>query len=107
MQKLLLCAASILVCGGFAARQQHDPIIIRQAGRHFSESELTVPRGTQLVFVNDDNVIHNVFSGTEGMTFNLRAQRPGKRSSVTLTHPGDGEIRCAFHPDMRLIVHVR
>jgi plastocyanin len=50
---------------------------IRQKGKVFSESEITVKRGDELLFLNDDNIAHNVLSITAGNRFDLGLLNPG------------------------------
>lgn len=69
-------------------------------------AEVKAKVGDSLTFVNDDTVAHNVFSTAEGHAFNLKIQKPGGRSSVTLDKEGNFEARCAIHPKMILRVTV-
>ena len=80
---------------------------ISQKGKTFSKTALTVHAGDEIVFANDDNVVHNVFSGSAGLAFNLKAQQPGTSASVTLAKSGTAEVRCAFHPTMKLTITVQ
>jgi plastocyanin len=48
-----------------------------------------------------------VYSTAKGSEFNLRAQAPGAKATVTLSGEGVVEVRCAFHPKMKLIVRVK
>lgn len=80
---------------------------VTQSGRTFSVADLEVAIGDEVTFHNDDIITHNVFSMTEGHVFNLEEQTPGTSSTVTFQTAGDIEVRCAFHPDMRMLVHVR
>lgn len=80
-------------------------IEVRQKGQRFSSAEVTVPRGGSVLFVNDDDVMHTVYS-REGR-FTLPAQQPGERSSATFSEVGTYEVRCAIHPGMKLKVRVK
>jgi hypothetical protein len=51
-------------------------------------------------------VTHNIFSASKGHEFNLKAQAPGASASVQVSGDVDIEIRCAFHPRMKLVVTV-
>ena len=77
-----------------------------QSDRTFSKSEITVKVGDQIVFKNDDEVTHNVYSVTPGMGFDLKRQAPGASSTVPLTKEGTTEVQCSIHPKMKLVVHV-
>lgn len=95
---LTVCAVTPL----FAA--DHE---IVQLNRTFSETEITVKLGDNIVFKNDDEVTHNVFSSTPNHEFDLRRQAPGASSTVLFDKEGDVEVQCSIHPKMKLLVHVR
>ena len=79
---------------------------IHQKGRKFSVTDLSVKKGDTLVFVNDDNIAHNVLSTTAGNEFNLRSQPPGTSTPVTFDVAGQFKVICAIHPAMRMTVTV-
>jgi plastocyanin len=79
---------------------------IVQKDRTFSKQEISVKVGDQVVFKNDDEVTHNVYSQTAGMAFDLKRQAPGASSTVPFTKEGTAEVQCSIHPKMKLIVHV-
>jgi plastocyanin len=80
---------------------------IEQKNREFSIAEITVKPGEQIEFCNLDDVTHNVFSKSAVNAFNLKTQKPGSTSTVEFKDVGTTEIRCAIHPAMKLIVHVK
>jgi plastocyanin len=88
---------------GAWALQNHT---VAQKGKAFSVSIVKVGAGDTVVFKNDDQVTHNVFSASKGHEFNLKAQAPGASSSVKVSGDGNIEVRCAFHPRMKLTVTV-
>jgi plastocyanin len=96
---LILLAA--IAMPAFAA--DHE---ISQADKTFSKSEITIKIGDKLIFKNDDEVTHNVYSVTPGMAFDLQRQAPGASSSISFSKEGTSEVRCSIHPKMKLIVHV-
>jgi len=77
-----------------------------QKGRAFSEAAVTIKKGETLVFVNDDNIAHNIMSTTAGNEFNLGSQAPGASSPVTLNSAGEVNVLCAIHPRMKMSVTV-
>jgi plastocyanin len=83
---------------------EHD---IVQKDRAFSQTDLTIKAGDSIVFRNQDEVAHNVFSVSPGMEFDIRRQAPGASSSITFLKPGVAEIRCSIHPKMKLMVTVK
>jgi plastocyanin len=79
---------------------------ITQKGKVFSETNLTIKKGDILVFVNDDNITHNIFSTSSGNTFNLGAQAPGVSTPVKFANAGEVSVLCAIHPRMQMAVKV-
>ena len=100
--RLLPACLLLLTALGAAA----PPIVVSQKDKTFSRSELRMHVGDSLTFTNDDNVSHNVFSSTEGLRFNLKRQQPGISMSVAFGVRGTAQVRCAFHPTMKLVVVV-
>lgn len=101
---MLITASLVAVLAGAAKPVDH---VIGQKDKTFSARTLTVKAGDTIVFRNDDDLTHNVYSTAKGNEFNLRAQSPGTSASVTLSGEGAVEIRCAFHPRMKMVVTVR
>ena len=79
---------------------------IRQKGKVFSESDITVKRGDDLLFLNDDNIAHNVLSITAGNRFDLGLLNPGELRPVKFDSVGDVKVVCAIHPTMKMTVKV-
>ena len=79
---------------------------IRQKGKVFSESEIAVKRGDELLFLNDDNIAHNVLSITSGNRFDLGLLNPGELRPVKFDSVGDVKVICAIHPTMKMTVKV-
>ena len=80
---------------------------ISQADKAFSKSEITIRLGERLIFKNDDEVTHNVYSVTPGMAFDLQRQAPGASSSITFNREGTAEVQCSIHPKMIGVVTVK
>jgi plastocyanin len=79
---------------------------ISQKDKAFSETEVTIKVGDEIVFVNDDSITHNIQSNTAGSTFNLGAQAPGSKTSYTFKTAGEVDVGCVIHPRMKLKVTV-
>ena len=79
---------------------------ISQKGKVFSETEVALKKGETLVFLNDDNIFHNVLSTTPGHVFNLGSIAPGHATPVTFDKAGDIRVICAMHPSMKMLVKV-
>jgi len=103
--RLMTIALVAAFAGGSAVAfaAQHS---IMQKGKTFSESAITIKKGDTLVFVNDDNIHHNVLSTTPGNEFNLGSQAPGVSTPVTFDKAGQVDVMCAIHPRMKLQVTV-
>lgn len=85
-----------------ATAQEH----VAAVGKKFSVTELKVSNEDMVIFVNQDNVVHQVFSTTVGLRFNLKRLPPGAASGVKFVKRGIAEVRCAIHRDMRMKVIV-
>jgi plastocyanin len=102
MKRSLLAIASLLLAAA-AGAEDHE---VSQKGQQFAPVELKVRAGDQVVFRNDDDVTHNVFSNTEGSAFNVKLQEPGSKNPVAFERAGVVEVRCAIHPKMKLRIVV-
>ncbi|WP_141733201.1 plastocyanin/azurin family copper-binding protein [Oligoflexus tunisiensis] len=94
--------ALFLVCPTLWAKDH----VITQKGRQFSRSKIVIHPGDTIVFKNDDDTPHNVFTTSEVMKFNLGVQKAGTELRHVFSKAGEGEIRCAIHPKMKLNVRV-
>ena len=104
MKTLLRFAALIsLAAPGLALGKDQ---VVTQKAKQFSVAEITIAAGDKLVFKNDDDTSHNVFSSADGSKFNLGIQKPGSESSQAFAAAGTYEVRCAIHPKMKLKVTV-
>ena len=97
----LLCAALLPVL----AHASQD-VVVAQKNKAFSTAALTIHVGDKVTFRNDDAFVHNVFSLTDAMPFDLGTAPQGQAKSVAFTKVGKFEIECAIHPEMQLIVTV-
>ena len=80
---------------------------IRQEGKQFAPRTAVVPRGTKVNFPNLDSIFHNVFSVSEGNTFDLGTARAGDPvKSYVMMNPGVVEIFCNMHSRMSASVLV-
>jgi plastocyanin len=104
--KIFPCVVALAFGSGAAVAALAAEQTVNQKGKVFSKAEVTLKKGDTLVFVNDDNVAHNIYSTTSGNDFNLGSQTPGKSVSVTFDKPGDVDVLCAIHPLMKMKVKV-
>ena len=90
-----------------AAARFAAPTVVSQKGKQFSADSIVVKPGEAIVFKNDDDLTHNVFSTTPGFSFNLKAQAPGVQTETSFAQEGTVVVRCAFHPRMKMTVTVK
>jgi plastocyanin len=81
--------------------------VVTQKGKTFAPGTLTIKPGDKVVFKNDDEITHNVFTVSKGMEFNVKAQAPGESTEHVFATEGVAEVRCAFHPRMQLTIVVK
>jgi plastocyanin len=100
----MVAAAVALQVAAVTAWGSHP---VSQKNKKFSVATLTVQPGDKVVFTNDDEIIHNVFSTSKGFEFNLNAQKAGVSAEQAFATEGVAEVRCAFHPTMKLTITVK
>ncbi len=81
-------------------------VVVAQKNKAFSTAALTIHVGDKVTFRNDDAFVHNIFSLTDAMPFDLGTAPQGQTKSIAFTKVGKFEIECAIHPEMKLIVTV-
>ena len=104
MRKLATLVPVVLV--GLSVGALAANMTISQKGRMFSAESVTIKKGETLIFLNDDNVPHNILSTSKGNEFNLGSQPPGASTDVTFKEAGDVLVICAIHPRMKIMVKV-
>jgi plastocyanin len=97
-----LALALVALLENTSAAQQH----VAALGKRFSIAEVRIASEDMVIFVNQDKVVHQVFSSTDGLRFNLKRLPPGAASGVRFAKRGVAEVRCAIHRDMRMKVIV-
>ena len=97
-----LLAAALLPVAAHAGQE----VVVAQKNKAFSTAALTIHVGDKVSFRNDDAFVHNVFSLTDAMPFDLGTAPQGQAKTIAFTKPGKFEIECAIHPEMKLIVTV-
>lgn len=107
MKTVMKTAALALAIAAVASAAGAAEVVITQKDKTFQPATVTIHPGDTLVFKNEDPVNHNVFSETKGLDFVIKSQKPGESGNVTLTGEGTTEVRCAFHPAMKLNVTVK
>ena len=103
VSRFLLSLAAAAALAGSAGAEELE---VSQKGKSFQPGELKVKVGDTVVFHNDDEITHNIFSRSENAEFNLKMQPPGEDLKYTFEKPGTAMVRCAIHPKMKLVVQV-
>lgn len=71
----------------------------------YEPADLTVSKGTTVVFTNEDSTAHTATSKDSGV-FESGSIEPGKSGKVTLDKAGTFAYFCAFHPFMKGTIEV-
>jgi plastocyanin len=77
---------------------------ISQKGRAFRPTGVTINRGENLTFTNQDSFIHQIY--VDGL-FDSDEKAPGENLNETFPSAGTFAVRCHIHPTMRMTVHVK
>lgn len=93
----------LIALTGVVYAAQHK---VGQKGRLFTPGALTVKSGDALVFQNDDDVTHHVYSSTKGQEFDLKTLAPGAKGTQTFAKKGRVDVRCGLHAGMRLVLTI-
>jgi len=80
--------------------------VIDQRNLEFLPHVLPVPVGSTIVFPNNDQVDHNVFSMSRTKKFNLGSYKPGESKTIVFDKPGIVELRCDVHAEMAAYILV-
>ena len=97
---------ALLLLASLAAPAAAEDHVVSQKGKRFQPESVSVRVGDRVLFQNDDETTHNVFSRSPGAAFNVGIQEPGSSSPVTFEKAGPVEVRCAIHPGMKMTVEV-
>lgn len=96
-----------LILGAQVGYAQGKTILVSQKDKAFNTDTVEISVGDSVEFKNDDKITHNVFSSTAAIKFDLKTQKPGLSSVVKFDTEGEGEVRCAIHPQMKLKLKVK
>lgn len=80
--------------------------VMDQQNLTFMPHILPIPVGATILFPNNDQVDHNVFSLSRTKTFNLGSYKPGESKTVLFDKPGIVELRCDVHAEMAAYIMV-
>lgn len=101
LRKLVFVALAAVSMVALAAEFE-----VGQKNDAFSQKAMKVKVGDTIAFKNNDNHFHNVFSLTDGQSFDLGSFGQGQTRKQTFKKPGKVDIECAIHANMKLVVDV-
>jgi plastocyanin len=79
---------------------------VLQRGKRFLPHVLVVPVGTEVAFLNEDKMFHNVFSLSRPNEFDLGLYEKGAARNQVFTRPGPVRLLCNIHASMSAFVYV-
>lgn len=80
--------------------------VMDQKNLAFLPHILPIPLGSTVMFPNNDQVDHNVFSLSRTKAFNLGSYQPGEIKSIQFDKAGIVELRCDVHAEMLAYIMV-
>lgn len=102
-----VCTGASMLITSVGAASALDPVLVTQQGKAFSEKQVSLAPGQAIVFINDDDVAHNVYTIINGKKEDLGLQKPAEEDTITFEIPGTYRVRCAIHPKMKMMVKVQ
>lgn len=81
-------------------------VVIDQKQLTFVPHVLPIVVGTTVVFLNSDEVWHNIFSASEAKRFNLGSYSQGTSKRLVFDKPGIVELLCNVHSEMSAYIVV-
>lgn len=91
--------------GNPAGQGRERPILALRSAHTRLELLLATP-GQSLQIINDDLMVHNVFSVSPSKPLSSGAMAPGESRTVQLDRPGIIELFCSLHDAMEAVVVV-
>jgi len=89
-----------------AASDAAAGVVIKIDNFSFGPQSITVPAGTQVTWINQDDIPHTVVSEDKA-TFKSRPLDTDEKFSFTFTKPGTYTYFCSIHPKMAAKVIVQ
>ena len=86
--------------GGAAVKPPSTPFAMTTKDKQFVPRVLTVPKGSRVVFPNQDVILHNVFSVSPGNAFDLGLYKRGPGKEATFKEAGLVRVFCNVHHAM-------
>jgi plastocyanin len=102
---LVLCAALVMAAALAEAATTPSTVDIDIAKFAYGPKEITVQRGTTIVWTNHDETPHTVTS--KDKSFASKGMDTDDKFEHTFANEGDFTYICTVHPFMTGVVHVR
>jgi len=83
-----------------------SPIVVHTKDFAYKPLSLTIPAGTTVTFVNDDDVAHTVTSSDDKKAFDSGNMDKNTKWTFTFKTPGTYQYVCAYHAFMKAKVIV-
>lgn len=97
---------STIVLGLVAGAAIGAELEVRQAEKSFMPERLTIAKGGVVHFANDEKFVHHAFVDTPRFAADTGDIPPGEIRDIRFTEVGTFTVRCAIHPQMRMVVEV-
>jgi plastocyanin len=108
----LLATALLAACGGSDDAQTPDASVTVTSGartthieRNDFESPMKVTAGSEVTWVNDDGIAHNVVGANDA--FRSDTMKKGDTFVHTFDTAGSFKYTCTFHPGMNGVIEVQ
>ena len=88
MRRLGTWALAAAALAMMAAAASAANVTVAQRGIAFAPATIKVKVGDSVIFVNEDQFGHNVYSESSGGEFDIGRQQPGQRSPVQFKRAG-------------------
>jgi plastocyanin len=96
--------AAILALLAVGSLARADDTSVKIDNFTFGPAELTVPVGTTVTWINEDDIPHAIAATDK--SFKSKALDTDDKFSFTFTKPGTYEYFCSLHPKMKATVVV-
>ena len=111
MRFFMILAATTAFCGAIVAAALAGPSLsdamVRIDNFSFGPTQITVARGTKVVWSNQDDIPHTVMAEANPKDFKSPALDTGEVFSHVFTSAGTFRYFCSIHPKMQGVIVVK
>lgn len=83
-----------------------ETVVVRQKDKEFVPHVVPVVRGSNVLFTNDDKIIHNIYSVDAARKFEIGKYSQGNSKKIQMDRSGRVELFCSIHSRMNGYVFV-